>query len=90
VAASIYSRTLQKAAELLGGRARLCRHLRVPSAELERWIADQVQPPRGIFLKAVDVILDETPPPVESEPADPPAPRDASGPGSGNDSSTWY
>ena len=86
MAASIISRTLQKAAELLGGRANLCKYLRVPSAELNRWIADEAEPPTGIFLRAVDLILDETPPPAESEPGDPPSPRDASS--SGDYSST--
>ena len=38
MAASVYSRTLQKAAELIGGRARLCRHLHVPAAELQKFL----------------------------------------------------
>jgi hypothetical protein len=87
VAVSVYSRALQRAAALLGGRARLCRHLRVPAAELDRWIADEAEPPRGIFLKVVDLIIDETPVPGDSDPGEPPAPRDAS-PG-GDSSSTW-
>jgi hypothetical protein len=87
VAASVFSRTLQKAAELIGGRPQLCRYLHVPAADLMRWIADEAEPPKGIFLKAVDLVLDETPPPAESEPGDPPAPRDASS--SGDPSSTY-
>jgi hypothetical protein len=78
LAASVYSRTLQKAAELLGGRAKLCRHLRVPSEDLQKWIDDKAVPPQGIFLRAVDVIIDETPAPAESDPGDPPSPRDCS------------
>lgn len=79
MAASVYSRTLQKAAELLGSRAKLCRVLQVPAAELQKWIDDKAAPPLGVFLRAVDLIIDETPPPAAagSEPADPPAPRDA-------------
>lgn len=38
MAASVYSRTLRKAAELLGGEAKLCRALRVPVVELRGWI----------------------------------------------------
>ncbi len=76
MAASIYSRTFQKAAELLGGRARLCRHLQVPADALEAWIEDEAVPPQMIFLRAVDVILDETAPPG-SDPGEPPAPREA-------------
>ena len=73
--ASVYSRTLQKAAETAGGPKRLARVLRVPLAELEKWIADKDQPPMAIFLKAVDLVLDESSGPG-SEPGDPPAPRD--------------
>ena len=89
MALSIYSRTLQKAAELLGGRARLCRHLQVPSSDLQSWIDDKTVPPTSIFLRVVDVILEETPPPPASgsEPPDPPAPRDAA---SGSSAGTWY
>ena len=82
MAATIYSRTLQKAADLCGGRERLCRILQVPKAELDRWIADEAKPPRDLFLRVVDLILDETSPAQDSEPTDPPPTRDAAG---GND-----
>lgn len=80
VASSVYSRTLQKAAELIGGRQKLARHLRVPLAELDKWIAGTAVPPIATFLKAVDLVIDETPPPAgsASEPGDPPAPRESS------------
>jgi hypothetical protein len=77
MAASVYSRTLQKAAEAAGGQKRLARVLRVPLAELEKWIADKDEPPMSVFLKAVDLVLDEgTGSGAGSEPGDPPAPRD--------------
>lgn len=79
MAASVVSRTLQRAAELLGGRAKLCKYLRVPSGDLDHWIADEEEPPRGVFLRAVDLVLAETQPPPGSEPGDPPSPHDASG-----------
>jgi len=83
---SVYSRTMQKAAELAGGHKKLARQLRVPMAELEKWIAGAGTPPTATFLKAVDLVLDETPsPPPASEPLDPPAPRDCTASG-GNDS----
>ncbi len=79
MADSVYSRTLHKASELIGGRARLCRHLRVPMPDLEKWLADKAVPPIGIFLKAVDLILEETPKPSrDSGSDDPAAPRDCS------------
>jgi hypothetical protein len=81
VAASVYSRTLRKASELWGGHAKLCRHLRVPMSDLEKWIADKAVPPMGIFLRAVDLILEETPvPPSDTGSDDPAAPRDCSPP----------
>jgi hypothetical protein len=74
---SVYSRTFQKAAQLVGGQKKLARHLRVPLAELEKWITGGEAPPTATFLKAVDLVLDETAAPsAGSEPADPPAPRD--------------
>jgi hypothetical protein len=77
VAASVHSRALRKAAEILGGRAKLARYLRVPEAELQKWLEDQGKPPTAIFLRAVDLIVDETPAP--SDDPDPPAPRDCAG-----------
>lgn len=59
VAASVYSRAIQKAADLLGGRDRLAKVLLVPLAELEKWIADKAKPPREVFLRVVDIVLDE-------------------------------
>lgn len=84
MASSVYSRTLQKAAELLGSRQKLARHLRVPLAELEKWIAGTALPPTGTFLKAVDVVIVETSAPAgdepsgggTSDPGEPPAPRE--------------
>lgn len=58
--ASVYSRAVMKAAELLGGRVELGRILQVPVAEIELWIAGEAKPPRETFLRVVDIILDET------------------------------
>ena len=78
VASSVYSRALQKAAELLGGREKLAEILHVTKAEIDRWIADQAKPPREIFLRIVDLILDETTPADAADPQDPPPSREAS------------
>jgi len=88
VAATVYSRALRKAAELIGGRAKLCRHLRVPMAELEQWIDDKAVPPIAIFLRAVDLVIEDTPAPGDSGPGEPPAPRDCSA--AGDSSGTGY
>jgi hypothetical protein len=74
--ASVYSRTLQKATELAGGQKKLARLLRVPQADLELWIADKDEPPMAIFLRAVDLVLDETGAPAAgSEPGEPSPPK---------------
>jgi len=79
MAASVYGRTLQKAADLVGGRRKLCRLLRVPMKDLEAWIADEAKPPLNVFLRVVDLLIDETgPAPAAGEPDEPP-PRDAAG-----------
>ena len=80
MASSVYSRTLQKAADLLGSRKKLARVLRVPTKDLDSWIADEVKPPLNVFLRVVDLIIDETgSAPGASEPDEPPPPRDALG-----------
>lgn len=77
MATSVYSRTMQKAAQLAGGEKKLARYLRVPMADLLKWMAGQDTPPTQVFLKAVDLVLEETsPPPAGSEPGNPPAPND--------------
>jgi hypothetical protein len=72
----VYGRTLQKAAELSGGRKELARMLRVPLAELEKWITGEGTPPMSVFLKAIDFVLDETSSPAGGSEPDDPAPRD--------------
>jgi GAF domain-containing protein len=52
----VHSLTLQRAAELLGGKMKLRELLRVPMSELEAWLAGVAAPPLHAFLKAVDVI----------------------------------
>jgi hypothetical protein len=61
-ASSIYSRALQRAAELLGGRDKLAKYLDADSADVQKWISGAVRPPQGIFLRVVDFIIDETSP----------------------------
>lgn len=75
---SVFSRVLRKAAELIGSREKLCRHLRVSRTDLDLWIDGKAEPPTAIFHKAIHFVIDELPPPPGSEPPEPPAPRDAS------------
>lgn len=87
MAASIYSRATQKAADLLGGRERLAKVLLVAPGDVDDWIADRARPPREVFLRVVDIVIDEGgAPPGASETADPAPPRDCADPGSGGES----
>ena len=79
MAASVYSRVLQKAAELLGGRNKLSKILQVPAADIDKWIADQAKPPREIFLRIVGLILDESGPAGDAGDSQEPPARDAAG-----------
>ena len=79
VASSVYSRALQKAAELVGGREKLAAMLQIAKADLDRWIADQAKPPREIFLRIVEIILDQTGPANDGDSGPHPA-REASDP----------
>lgn len=80
MAASVYARALQKAADLVGGRDKLARLLHVPRAEIDKWIAEQGKPPpRDVFLHVVDLILDEGGPAAGSDAPEPPPSREAAG-----------
>jgi hypothetical protein len=79
-AASVYSRALAKAAELVGGRDQLAQMLQVPLVEIERWLADEGKPSREVFLRVVDIILDETSAGSADDTDGPPHGRDAAGP----------
>ena len=76
---SVYSRAVRKAAELVGGCDKLSRTLQMPLAEIEKWIAGEAKPPREIFLRIVDLILDETSASGEAGDREPPPSRDAAG-----------
>jgi DNA-binding transcriptional regulator YdaS (Cro superfamily) len=55
---TVYSRTLQRAAELVGGPQELARRLGIFPSQLLPWLADTSTPPTEIFLKAVDIVGD--------------------------------
>jgi len=76
--ASVYSRAVRKAAELVGGRERLARVLQVPLVEIEKWILDEKKPPRELFLRVVDLIIEDAPGSDDAA-GGPPAGRDAAG-----------
>ena len=79
--ASVYARAVRKAAELVGGRDKLAQTLQVPREEIDKWIADQKKPPREIFLRVVDLVIDDSAAAPEG-PGDPPAGRECAASGS--------
>ncbi len=56
---SVHARTLEKAAELIGGERALARYLRVPMPELFVWMRGGVPMPDSVFLRAVDLVLND-------------------------------
>ena len=53
---TVQARTLQHAADILGGKDKLRAALRVPKTSLEQWLKGRALPPMDVFLKAVDII----------------------------------
>ena len=51
------SRTLRVAASLVGGPRRLARYLGASPSALLAWLSGSAEPPREVFLRALDVIL---------------------------------
>jgi hypothetical protein len=55
---SIYARTLQAAAAIVGGERALARFLKVPMPDLFVWMQPGAErPPVSVFLRAVDIVL---------------------------------
>jgi DNA-binding transcriptional regulator YiaG len=76
LAISVQSRAVRKAAELAGGQKRLAERLGVSVAEIEKWAAGKATTPREIFLRVVDLIIDEiTPADGSADPDGPPSSR---------------
>lgn len=57
---SLYAATLSRAARIIGSESRLSFVLGVPAATLQRWIEGLDRPPVDAFLKAVDIVLEES------------------------------
>lgn len=50
---------LARAVELVGGEKPLCQRLRVSTSDLARWLAGDAKPPIGVFLRVIDVLIEE-------------------------------
>jgi hypothetical protein len=55
----LYRRTLERAAELLGGPDRLARYLRAPGTQVFRWLKGYEKAPVSVFLNCVDLVLED-------------------------------
>jgi hypothetical protein len=47
------------AAELLGGPRQLRIFLRAPAADVAAWLAATMEPPESVFLRALELILED-------------------------------
>ena len=55
----VKTKTLQLAAEMVGGPRKLRDALKAPSADVMAWLAGDKEPPEEVFLRALDLLLDE-------------------------------
>jgi hypothetical protein len=71
---TVQSRAVRKAAELLGGQKILAERLGAKVEDVEKWAAGTRRTPRDVFLRVVDLILDELASASDSsDPAEPPS-----------------
>ena len=61
-----YKATVARAAELAGGVQALSDQLHVPVVDLMRWIQGEAKPSRGVFLRLVDYVLEQSKPDVRA------------------------
>lgn len=56
----VRARTLCRAAEIVGGRTALGKYLKVSAICLAAWMGGFDTPPVDVFLKAVDIVVDDS------------------------------
>jgi hypothetical protein len=57
-----FARTMRSAAEIVGDEARLCELLRVPAAELSKWLTGESPPTLEGYIRALDILTPGKPP----------------------------
>ena len=57
----VYARTVRRAAEIVGGVKELATRLNVPLDDMWCWTQGIRPIPRDIFLRAVDIVVDDKP-----------------------------
>lgn len=59
MARSAKNEAVKVAAEIVGGPAKLRDRLQASSADMAAWLAGTKEPPQDVFLRVVEIILDE-------------------------------
>ena len=59
---SVQARALHKALQVAGGLQPLARHLDVPASAVREWMFDVGSPPNRVFLRVVELLLEEKQP----------------------------
>jgi hypothetical protein len=54
---NVYTQTLHRACELVGGISKLANYLAVTPVSLSRWMEGEEAPPPRIFFACVDIIF---------------------------------
>ena len=55
-----YRFTLARAAQALGGAQALCTRIAVPLREMTMWLEGKSTPPMYVFLRIIDILLDDS------------------------------
>ena len=56
---SVQARALHRASATIGGLVALSRYLGIPDQTIREWMFDVGSPPNGVFLRVIDLLLDE-------------------------------
>jgi DNA-binding transcriptional regulator YdaS (Cro superfamily) len=60
--AEVHVRTLRRAATLVGGEQALALRIKVTPSHLALWLAGAGEPPADVFLRAVDIVMEDLQP----------------------------
>jgi hypothetical protein len=58
---SVQARALHRAAAVIGGLHQLATHLKVSDQYIREWMFDVGSPPNGVFLRVIELLLDQAP-----------------------------
>ena len=56
---SVQARALHRASTAIGGLQALAAHLKVSDEHIREWMFDVGSPPNGVFLRVIDLLLDQ-------------------------------